>query len=251
MGLGLWRHLATDGDAFIGSQNTRTDVFGFAGGADYRLTPDTIVGTAIGAGQARWSSAAASAPATATWFRPASRLAPLRGLGLISAALAYTWHDASTARTLTSPAAGQLNASFDANTWADGSRAAIALPPRSPASPLWALEAVNIRTPAYSETGTLGAAPFALNYGSSNTTATRSELGLWFDRSTLVSPTAALTLRARAAWAHNFNDDRQLDATFRPCRSQASPSPAPRRRRILPCCPAPRSCSCAAAGRSD
>ena len=46
------------------------------------------------------------------------------------------------------------------------------------------------------------------------TTATRTELGLWFDRSVLLNPDAALTLRARAAWAHDFDDERDIAASF-------------------------------------
>ena len=44
-------------------------------------------------------------------------------------------------------------------------------------------------------------------------TATRSELGLRSDKSFIVGD-AILALRGRAAWAHDFNPDRSIAATF-------------------------------------
>ena len=81
-------------------------------------------------------------------------------------------------------------------------------------TPYGAAQVTSIRTPGYSETGFLGAAPFALSYASRTTTATRTELGFWFDHSLRTSPAAALTLRSRIAWAHDFDTDRQINATF-------------------------------------
>ena len=44
-------------------------------------------------------------------------------------------------------------------------------------------------------------------------TDTRSELGLRTDKS-FAMQNAILTLRGRAAWAHDFNPDRGIGATF-------------------------------------
>jgi uncharacterized protein with beta-barrel porin domain len=44
-------------------------------------------------------------------------------------------------------------------------------------------------------------------------TATRSELGVRTDKS-FAMPNAILTLRGRFAWAHDFNTDRNVAATF-------------------------------------
>ena len=54
---------------------------------------------------------------------------------------------------------------------------------------------------------------FALAYAAKSVTATRSELGLRSDKSFVVGD-AILTLRGRAAWAHDFNTDRAASATF-------------------------------------
>jgi uncharacterized protein with beta-barrel porin domain len=67
--------------------------------------------------------------------------------------------------------------------------------------------------PAYAEQVVSGANTFALAYGSKSVTATRSELGFRTDKS-FAMQSAILTLRGRAAWAHDFNPDRAVGATF-------------------------------------
>ena len=63
--------------------------------------------------------------------------------------------------------------------------------------------------PAYAEQAVSGANTFALAYGAKSVTATRSELGLRTDKSFAMTD-AILTLRGRAAWAHDFNPDRAV-----------------------------------------
>jgi uncharacterized protein with beta-barrel porin domain len=67
--------------------------------------------------------------------------------------------------------------------------------------------------PAYAEQVVSGANTFALAYASKSVTATRSELGLRSDKSWAMS-NAILTLRGRAAWAHDFNTDRSITPVF-------------------------------------
>ncbi len=50
-------------------------------------------------------------------------------------------------------------------------------------------------------------------YGANTSTATRSELGLRTDKAFALEG-AVLTLRGRAAWAHDFNPDSAVSATF-------------------------------------
>ena len=59
----------------------------------------------------------------------------------------------------------------------------------------------------------MGTNTFALGYGARSVTASRSELGLRGDKS-FAFDNAVLTLRSRAAWAHDFNADRNIAATF-------------------------------------
>src|SRR5262249_24419288 len=68
-------------------------------------------------------------------------------------------------------------------------------------------------TPFYNESD-LNAGGFALGYNGRTATDTRSELGGRFDRLLLLNPEAALTLRARLAWAHDWISDPTLAAVF-------------------------------------
>ena len=63
--------------------------------------------------------------------------------------------------------------------------------------------------PSYSETATLGSNQFALTYASRNARTTRSEPGV-----RLVKDYKALTLKGRAAWAHDWFAGEGADATF-------------------------------------
>ncbi|XSC48275.1 autotransporter outer membrane beta-barrel domain-containing protein [Bradyrhizobium sp. RDT10] len=67
--------------------------------------------------------------------------------------------------------------------------------------------------PSYAESVVSGANTFALRYDAKIPTATRSELGLRTYKS-FALPDATLTLRGRAAWAHDYNTDRAASAIF-------------------------------------
>lgn len=67
--------------------------------------------------------------------------------------------------------------------------------------------------PAYAESVVSGTNNFGLAYGSRSATDTRSELGVRSDK-TFAMSNGTLTLRGRAAWAHDFNPDRAIGATF-------------------------------------
>jgi uncharacterized protein with beta-barrel porin domain len=67
--------------------------------------------------------------------------------------------------------------------------------------------------PAYAEQVLSGNGAFALNYAAKNVTAARTELGARTDRS-FAMVNGVLTLRGRAAWAHDFNTDRNVTAVF-------------------------------------
>ena len=67
--------------------------------------------------------------------------------------------------------------------------------------------------PAYAESVVSGSPAFALAYGAKDVTDVRSELGLRTDKS-YAMPDAILTLRGRFAWAHDFDPDRSVAATF-------------------------------------
>jgi outer membrane autotransporter protein len=81
-------------------------------------------------------------------------------------------------------------------------------------TPYAAVQTQVFRTPAYSEAAVSGSNAFALTYEARTATATRTELGVWFDKTVALDQGAMLTLRSRAAWAHDFNDDQSIHAAF-------------------------------------
>ncbi len=80
-------------------------------------------------------------------------------------------------------------------------------------SPYAAAQITAFELPSYAERAMSGASTFALNYGADTITSSRTELGLRSDKSYALDG-AVLTLRGRAAWAHDFNPDRAIGATF-------------------------------------
>jgi outer membrane autotransporter protein len=80
-------------------------------------------------------------------------------------------------------------------------------------APYAALQAQSFRTPSYTETDVSGGG-FALSNNARTATDTRSELGARFDHRLPTTPGAALTLRARLAWAHDWVSDPTLAAVF-------------------------------------
>ena len=65
-----------------------------------------------------------------------------------------------------------------------------------------------------SEIAPSGTSTFALTYNAQNMATTRSELGAWFDRIVLIADAYAATVFARAAWAHDWGNDRALSTNF-------------------------------------
>jgi len=80
-------------------------------------------------------------------------------------------------------------------------------------TPYAAAQVISFDLPAYAEQTLGGAGTFALNYAAQTTTATRTELGFRGDKSFAMQD-GILTLRGRAAWAHDYNNDRAVTAIF-------------------------------------
>ena len=78
---------------------------------------------------------------------------------------------------------------------------------------MWQVSSGRFSLPAYAEAVVFGTPNFALAYGSKSVTDSRSELGLRGDKSFALA-NAILTLRGRAAWAHDFNPNSTVSATF-------------------------------------
>jgi uncharacterized protein with beta-barrel porin domain len=207
----------TDGNTAVGSNATTSRIAGTAVGADYRFSPFTIAGFALAGGGTNFSVANALGSGRSDLFQAGAFVRHDVGAAYFSGALAYGWQDITTNRTVTVAGFDQLRAEFNANAWSGrvegGYRFVSPWIGGIGITPYAAGQFTTFDLPAYAEQGLTGANAFALAYGSRSVTDTRSELGLRSDKS-FAMPDGIFTLRVRVAWAHDFNPDRTIGATF-------------------------------------
>jgi len=206
----------TDGNAVLGSNSTTSRIYGVAVGADYRISPSTLAGFALAGGATSFSVANALGAGRSDLFQAGAFIRHEVGAAYLSGALAYGWQDITTNRTVTVAGIDQLRAQFNANAWSgrvEGGYRSTVPGLAIGITPYAAGQFTTFDLPAYAEQAVAGAGTFALAYGARHVTATRSELGLRTDKSFAMAD-GILTLRGRAAWAHDFNTDRALAATF-------------------------------------
>ena len=206
----------TEGNAVTGSSTATSRIYGVAAGADYRLSQATVAGFALAGGGTNFSVASGGSGRT-DLFQAGAFIKHTVGSAYVSAAAAYGWHDVTTDRTVTIAGIDQLRARFGANNFAGrlegGNRYVTPWFGGLGVTPYAAAQVIATRLPAYAETVVSGTNAFALSYLAKNVTAPRTELGLRSDKSFAVND-ALLTLRGRAAWAHDYNPLSAASATF-------------------------------------
>ncbi|WP_247314588.1 MULTISPECIES: autotransporter domain-containing protein [unclassified Bradyrhizobium] len=203
----------TSGDpVVIGSHDLSARAGGVAAGADYHFGRDALVGFALSGGGTKWDLAQAIGGGKSDAIEAGVYTAVRTGPAYFAASLAVANHWMSTDRL--APFGNQLTAKFDAQTVGGriegGYRFAT---PIGGFTPYVAAQAQAFRTPTYTEADLAGSG-FGLTYQGRTASDTRSELGARFDRATLVTPNSVLTLRGRAAWAHDWVSDPTLVAAF-------------------------------------
>jgi outer membrane autotransporter protein len=210
-GSGFGGYNKTNGDPVVGSNDVTARSFGGAGGADYHFTPDTVVGFALAGGGTNWGLAQALGGGRSDAFQAGLYATTRSGPAYLAGAFAFANHWMTTDRFAF--AGDHLDASFNAQSYGGrlegGYRIGM---PMSGVSPYAAVQAQSFHTPSYSETD-LTSGGFGLSFAARNATDTRSELGARFDNSTMLGG-MPLTLRARAAWAHDWVSDPSLGAVF-------------------------------------
>ena len=87
----------TDGNAAIGTGTTTSRIYGGIGGADYRLSPDTVVGFALAGGGTNFSVANGGS-GRADLFQAGAFARYNPGAFYLAGALAYGWQDVTTDR---------------------------------------------------------------------------------------------------------------------------------------------------------
>jgi autotransporter-associated beta strand protein len=206
----------TDGNTVLGSNNTRSSIGGVAVGADYRFSPYTLAGFALAGGATNFSVNGLGS-GRSDLFQAGAFVRHNVGSAYLTGALAYGWQDITNDRTVTIAGADLLRAQFNANAFSGrvegGYRFVTPWIGGIGLTPYAAGQFVTFDLPAYAEQAIAGANTFALTYASKSVTDTRSELGIRTDKSFAIQ-NGVFTLRGRAAWAHDFNPDRNIAATF-------------------------------------
>jgi uncharacterized protein with beta-barrel porin domain len=203
--------------AGVGSNNLTTRGGGFASGLDYHVAPDTTVGFALAGGATSWGLAAGLGGGRSDLFQAGVYGSHYNGAAYLSGALAYASYWASTSRTVTVAGTDTLSASYVAQNLGGRLEGGYRVTWWAPFSviPYAAVQAQSFRTPGYSESGSLGAPdPFALSYATQTATLVRSELGSRFDQVFAQADGSSVDLFGRAAWAHDWQSDPNLTATF-------------------------------------
>jgi autotransporter-associated beta strand protein len=202
----------TTGDlAVTGSHDLSARTVGFAGGFDYRLTPDTVVGLAFAGGGTDWSLAQGLGGGKSDAFQAGLYGATKSGPAYLAAAFAFANHWMSTDRFAFGD---HLNADFNAQSYGGRLEGGYRFgTPYGGITPYVAIQAQNFHTPGYTETALIPSG-FALAFGSRDATDTRSELGARFDRVLALYTNAVLALRGRVAWAHDWVSDPTLTPLF-------------------------------------
>ena len=204
----------TSGSAALGSNTATSSVYGAVAGADYRISPFTLAGFALAGGGTNFSLANALGSGHSDLFQMGAFIRHTVGPAYITTALAYGWQEVTTNRTVTIAGFDQLQAKFNTNAFSGrvegGYRFAT---PWMGITPYAAGQFTTYDLPAYAERVLGGTSNFALNYAAKDVTASRSELGVRTDNSFALS-NAMLILRSRFAWAHDFDTDRNIAATF-------------------------------------
>jgi autotransporter-associated beta strand protein len=207
---------STDGNAAAGSNNTTSSIAGTSVGADYLISPTTLVGFALAGGGTSFSVANGGG-GHSDLFQAGAYLRHTNGPAYISAALAYGWQDITTNRTVAIAGFDQLRTEFNANAFSGrlegGYRVVAPIAGGLGIAPYAAAQFVTFDLPSYAEQANVGLNTFALAYGARDVTDVRSELGIRTDKSFAVRD-GILTLRGRFAWAHDYDPDRSIAATF-------------------------------------
>jgi autotransporter-associated beta strand protein len=206
----------TAGNAAAGSNDSRSSLYGTAVGADYRVSRDTLAGFALAGGGTNFSVNGLGA-GRSDLFQAGAYMRHSHGPAYVSVALAYGWQDVTTERTVAIAGIERLRAGFNANAWSGrgegGYRFVAPLMGGVGLTPYAAGQFTTFNLPAYAESVVSGAGTFTLAYAAKSITDTRSELGLRTDKSFAMAD-GIVTLRGRLAWAHDFNPDRSIAATF-------------------------------------
>ena len=205
------------GDAVVGSDNLDVNGGIFAAGIDYRVSPDTVIGFAVAGGTQAFGLDGVRASGRSENVQAGVYGSTRFGNGYLSAAAAYGRHDISTERNVAFTSIfDRLTADYGADSFGGriegGYR--FAATENFGITPYAAVQAQRFQAPNYGEIDRTGILAFALNYTGQSWNDTRTELGARADYRVMMDHGTLLTLRGRAAWAHDYDTNRAINAAF-------------------------------------
>ncbi|HUD52114.1 autotransporter domain-containing protein, partial [Parvibaculum sp.] len=211
-GTGFGSANRVDGDPVAGSHRVTSNDYGFAAGADYGYSADTVLGFAVAGGGTSWDLARGLGGGDSDALQLGLHAATRFGPAYVSAALGFANHWMTTDRAAYGD---RLSADFKAQLYAGRLEAGYRLAPTATLglTPYAALQVQHFRSPGYSETD-VGGGGYALAYEARSMTDTRSELGARLDQATMLGGDR-LVLKVGAAWAHDHVTGNSATAGFR------------------------------------
>jgi uncharacterized protein with beta-barrel porin domain len=201
------------GNAATGAANTTSQIYGYATGVDYRVSPNTIVGLALGGGGTTWQLGQGMGTGRSDMFQAGIYGTTHFGPAYVSAAASYSLQEVSTTRDVTLAGFDTLQGNFSANVLSTRLESGYRLPYGVLAvTPYGAVQTQAMFLPSYGEYSTSGSSQFALQYPSRTFNATRTEIGTWFDSDAWADK--GVKLYSRVAWSHDFDNEGTSIAFF-------------------------------------
>jgi uncharacterized protein with beta-barrel porin domain len=208
----------TSGDpAGAGTNSVSAHTGAFAVGIDYHVAPDTVVGLALAGGGVNWSLGAGLGGGRGDTFLAGLYGSKQSGPAYVAGALSFSSNWMTTSRSIAVAGPDTLTAAFNAQNFGGRLEGGYRVSATAAfnITPYAAVQAQTFHSPAYRETGALGAPdPFALTFNAQSATVVRTELGSRFDQMFAQARAGTINLFGRVAWAHDTQSNPNLAATF-------------------------------------
>jgi outer membrane autotransporter protein len=216
-GFGLGGH--NDGDGSVGSARLGYSMGGGAVGADVEVTHDLLIGGALGAAASDFTLDGRSASGTAATIYFGAYGSWTRGPLYVDAALGYGHGHFTTSRGVTLGALNErASGAFEGDQYGGRLEAGWRFTAqRVTLTPFANLAVQALHQDGYTESSAdMTGAPgiLGLSYQGQTTTSVRSFLGGEASTTVRLGDRVQLSPRLRLAWAHEFNRDRQVNASF-------------------------------------
>ncbi|MBI3700440.1 MAG: autotransporter domain-containing protein, partial [Afipia sp.] len=203
------------GDSNAGTQTSTTKGFGLATGVDYKLSPRTVVGFALGGGGTSWNLSGGFGNGSSNILQIGGYATHSFDKAYISGSLSYASNWITADRYVTSPASAHFTSKFTAQSLSGRLEAGYRFESgKVGITPYLAGQLTSIFAPAYSETTVSGPSAFALSFANNTSTNGRAEIGLWLDRTFALENGSSLSLRGRAGYAHDSWQNSQITTQF-------------------------------------